>query len=104
MLLRKMSLSLAMTGVLVGLSIVIAVMTYRHIVWPLERLEKVVSTVRETKNYASSRNRVGDFLIDFDHQQLLLPLPLLLLLLLCACGQRACVVHHVHSEAVHACA
>jgi hypothetical protein len=51
---------------------------------------------------ASSRNRVGDFLIDFDHQQLLLPL--LLLLLLCACGQRACVVHHVHSEAVHACA
>jgi C4-dicarboxylate-specific signal transduction histidine kinase len=71
MLLRKMSLSLAMTGVLVGLSIVIAVMTYRHIVWPLERLEKVVSTVRETKNYDvrihdSTTNEIGRLASAFD--------------------------------------
>jgi len=38
----------------------------------------------------------GWFLIDFDQRQLLL------LLLLCACRQRACVVHHVHSKAIHA--
>jgi len=50
-LLTGMDLSLAVTGLLVGFSIIIAVMTYRHIVKPLERLEKVASTVRETKNY-----------------------------------------------------
>jgi nitrate/nitrite-specific signal transduction histidine kinase len=59
-----MSLSLALTGGLVGLSIVIGNMTYRHIVWPLERLEKVVSTVRETKNHNlrihdSATNEIG---------------------------------------------
>jgi signal transduction histidine kinase len=71
MLLTKMSLSLAVTGVLVGLSIVIAIMTYRHIVWPLERLEKVVSTVRETKNYNlrihdSATNEIGRLASAFD--------------------------------------
>jgi signal transduction histidine kinase len=71
MLLRNMGLSLAMTGVLVGLSIVIAVMTYRHIVRPLERLEKVVSTVRETKNYdvrihESTTNEIGRLASGFD--------------------------------------
>ena len=50
-LLTRMLLSLAVTAMLVGLSIIIAVMTYRHIVQPLERLERVASTVRETKNY-----------------------------------------------------
>jgi signal transduction histidine kinase len=50
-LLTRMDLSLTATGLLVGFSIIIAVMTYRHIVKPLERLEKVASTVRETKNY-----------------------------------------------------
>src|SRR6516165_3312604 len=71
MLLTKMSLSLAITGVLVGLSIIIAVMTYRHIVQPLERLENVVSTVRETKNYDvrihdSTTNEIGRLASGFD--------------------------------------
>jgi signal transduction histidine kinase len=66
-----MILSLAMTGVLVGLSIVIAVMTYRHIVRPLERLENVVSTVRETKNYDvrihdNTPNEIGRLASGFD--------------------------------------
>jgi signal transduction histidine kinase len=50
-LLARMRLSLAITTALISLSIVIAVMTYRQIVKPLERLEKVAATVRETKNY-----------------------------------------------------
>jgi len=71
MLLTKMTLSLAVTGVLVGLSIVIAVMTYRHIVRPLERLENVVSQVRETKNYDvrihdSATNEIGRLASGFD--------------------------------------
>src|SRR5215471_16983230 len=71
MLLTKMSLSLAITGVLVGLSIIIAVMTYRHIVRPLERLENVVSKVRETKNYDvrihdSTTNEIGRLASGFD--------------------------------------
>ena len=70
-LLTNMGLSLAMTGVLVGLSIVIAVMTYRQIVRPLERLEKVVSTVRETKNYdvrihENTTNEIGRLASGFD--------------------------------------
>jgi signal transduction histidine kinase len=70
-LLTKMILSLAMTGVLVSLSIVIAVMTYRHIVRPLERLENVVSTVRETKNYDvrihdNTTNEIGRLASGFD--------------------------------------
>src|SRR5215469_1052173 len=70
-LLTKMSLSLAITGVLVGLSIVVAVMTYRHIVPPLERLENVVSTVRETKNYDvrihdNTTNEIGRLASGFD--------------------------------------
>jgi signal transduction histidine kinase len=70
-LLTKMSLSLVITGVLVGLSIVIAIMTYRHIVRPLERLENVVSTVRETKNYDvrihdSTTNEIGRLASGFD--------------------------------------
>src|SRR5215469_8594721 len=71
MLLTKMSLSLAITGVLVGLSIVIAVMTYRHTVHPLERLAKVAATVRETKNYdvrvdESGTNELGRLASAFD--------------------------------------
>jgi signal transduction histidine kinase len=51
-LLRRMRLSLWLTGALTGLSIIIAIMTHRHIVRPLERLEQVASRVRETKDYS----------------------------------------------------
>lgn len=43
--------SLLLIGMLVALSIVVAVMTHRHTVRPLERLEEVATAVGETKNY-----------------------------------------------------
>jgi signal transduction histidine kinase len=57
-LLKLMGLSLTATGILTGLSIVIAFMTHRHIVRPLEQLENVASMVRETNDY--------DLRIDYD--------------------------------------
>src|SRR5262245_22959237 len=48
LLLGRLWFSLLVTGALAGLSIVIALMTHRHIVKPLERLESVARTVRET--------------------------------------------------------
>jgi signal transduction histidine kinase len=51
-LLERMALGLALIGALAGISILIAVLTHRHIVRPLERLEAVASTVRETKDYS----------------------------------------------------
>ena len=67
----KMDLSLAMTGVLLGLSIIVAIMTYQHIVRRLGRLAKVASTVRETKNYNiriddSATDEVGRLASAFD--------------------------------------
>jgi signal transduction histidine kinase len=50
-LLARMRLSLAITTALISLSIIMAVITYRQIAKPLERLERIASTVRETKNY-----------------------------------------------------
>jgi signal transduction histidine kinase len=50
-LLRSMALALMLIGAFAGISICIAVLTHRHIVRPLERLEAVASTVRETKDY-----------------------------------------------------
>jgi nitrate/nitrite-specific signal transduction histidine kinase len=66
-----MNLSLVITGVLVSLSVIVAVATYRQIVRPLERLEKVASTVRETKNYDvrvddTSTNEIGRVASAFD--------------------------------------
>jgi signal transduction histidine kinase len=63
-LLRGLYGSLALTGALGALSILVAVMTHRHIVRPLERLEKLTSTVRETKDYSfrsfyNSRDEIG---------------------------------------------
>ncbi len=60
----RMSLGLALIGVLAGVSILIAVLTHRHIVRPLVRLEAVASTVRETKDYSlraeySSQDEIG---------------------------------------------
>jgi signal transduction histidine kinase len=43
--------SLAVTALLVALSLLVAAMTHRHIVRPLQRLERIANTVRETKNY-----------------------------------------------------
>jgi signal transduction histidine kinase len=43
--------SLMIVGALSGLSIIIAIMTHRYIVQPLQRLERIARTVRETKNY-----------------------------------------------------
>ena len=51
-LLARMVLGLALIGVFAGISIVVAVLTHRHIVRPLEQLEAVASTVRETKDYS----------------------------------------------------
>jgi PAS domain S-box-containing protein len=50
-LIAGMMRSLALIGALVGLSILLLVMTHRHIVRPLERLERLARRVRETKNY-----------------------------------------------------
>jgi signal transduction histidine kinase len=70
-LLTGMGLSLSVTSALVALSIIIAIMTYRQIVRPLERLEKVASAVRETKNYDvrvndMSNNEIGRVASAFD--------------------------------------
>jgi signal transduction histidine kinase len=70
-LVKMMRLSLALTGALVALSIVIAVMTHRHIVRPLERLENVASTVRETRDYSlridyTSKNEIGHLTAAFN--------------------------------------
>jgi methyl-accepting chemotaxis protein len=67
----RMDLSLIITSTLVALSIFIAVMTYRQIVQPLERFEKVASVVRKTKNYDvrvdyMSNNEIGRVAAAFD--------------------------------------
>ena len=60
----KLTLSLALTGTLAGLSILIALMTYRHIAEPLGRLENVATKVSETKDYSlrmdyAGKNEIG---------------------------------------------
>ena len=52
LLLGRLWFSLLVTGALACLSIVIALMTHRHIVKPLERLESVARTVRETGDHS----------------------------------------------------
>ncbi len=54
-LLGRLHRSLWLTGALAALSLLLAFITYRHIVRPLGRLEGVARTVRETKDY---RNRI----------------------------------------------
>jgi signal transduction histidine kinase len=51
-MLENMVLVLLLIGAFAGTSIVIAVLTHRHIVRPLERLEIVASTVRQTKDFS----------------------------------------------------
>ena len=51
-LVLRLETSLLITAVLGGLSILIAVLTHRHIVKPLERFESVARTIREMKIYS----------------------------------------------------
>ena len=67
----RLSLGLALIGVFAGISILIAVLTHRHIVRPLERLEAVASTVRKTKDYSlraeySSQDEIGRVTVAFN--------------------------------------
>jgi hypothetical protein len=62
----------------------------------MERPGRVLAGLVNT--FASTRDRVGDF-SHFPINQINCLLLLLLLLSPWACGQRACVVHHVHSDA-----
>jgi signal transduction histidine kinase len=60
----KLRSSLTLTGALAALSLIIAVLTHRNIVQPLERLEGLARTVRQTGNYRlhsdyQSRDEVG---------------------------------------------
>jgi signal transduction histidine kinase len=71
MLLSKLRRSLLLTGGLAALSIVVAVMTHRRIVGPLERLEHIAQTVRETKNYtlraeSDSQDEIGHLGVVFN--------------------------------------
>ena len=70
-LMAKMGFSLGLIGALLALTIVVAVMTHRHIVPPLERLEHVASTVRDTKDYTLradylSKNEIGQLTAAFN--------------------------------------
>jgi signal transduction histidine kinase len=63
-LLAKMFVVLALIGTFAGLSIFIALLTHRHIVQPLQRLQNVASKVRSTKDYNlraehSSKDEIG---------------------------------------------
>ena len=59
----KLRLSLTLIGVLVGLSILLAIMTYRHIVSSLCHLEEVVAKVGKSKtsNAISDRDTKDEF-------------------------------------------
>ena len=70
-LLGKLWLSLALTGAAVCLSVLIAFMTYRHIVRQLVRLEDLARTVRETKDYSrrtdlKSQDEIGRLVVAFN--------------------------------------
>jgi signal transduction histidine kinase len=63
--------SLMIIGALGGLSIIVAIMTHRHIVGPLKRLEGIADAVRETRNYSlrsdqNSRDEIGRLAIAFN--------------------------------------
>lgn len=63
-MLAKMLVGLLLIGTFAGLSIILALLTHRHIVRPLKRLENVASKVRSTKDYSlradhSSKDEIG---------------------------------------------
>ena len=70
-LISKLNGSLLLTGALSGLAILVAVMTHRYIVRPLQRLEGVARTVRETKDYSlridhRSQDEIGRLTVAFN--------------------------------------
>ncbi len=71
-LIGRMGWSLALTGALVGLSILVAVMTHWHLVRPLKRLENVASSVRNSKDYGlridyRSKDEIGTLVSAFNN-------------------------------------
>ena len=70
-LLGKLHRSLLLTGALAGLSILLALMTHRHIVRPLARLEGLARRVRGTKDYSHrtdyhSQDEIGRLAVAFN--------------------------------------
>ena len=70
-LLGKLRGSLILNGLFAGLSIALAVITRRHIVRPLRKLERLADEVRETKDYNlrtnyESRDEIGRLAIAFN--------------------------------------
>ena len=70
-LVSRLNTSLLVTGVLGALSILVAVLTHRHIVTPLQRFEKVARTISQTKDYslrveADSRDEIGRLAATFN--------------------------------------
>ena len=68
---RRLAGGLMLIGALVGLSILVAIMTHRYIVRPLQRLEGIARTVHETKNYGlhmqyQSHDEIGRLATAFD--------------------------------------
>jgi signal transduction histidine kinase len=55
-LLAKLGSSLALNGLVAGLSLLFAALTYRQIVRPLGQLEQLASNVRDTKDYSLRMN------------------------------------------------
>jgi C4-dicarboxylate-specific signal transduction histidine kinase len=53
---QKLRSSLLTNGLFVGLSLLLAALTYRHIVTPLRQLEGLAGAVRETKDYTLRAN------------------------------------------------
>jgi signal transduction histidine kinase len=70
-LIGRLWLSLTLTGAAVCLSVLIAFMTYRHIVRQLVRLEDLARAVRETKDYSrrtdlKSQDEIGRLAVAFN--------------------------------------
>ena len=68
---KRLAGSLVLIGALVGLSILVAIMTHRYIVRPLQRLEGIARTVHDTKNYGlhvqyQSHDEIGRLATAFD--------------------------------------
>ena len=70
-LLGKLRGSLLLNGLVAGLSLLFAAMTYRQIVRPLRQLEELAGNVRETKNYGlrinlERRDEIGQLATAFN--------------------------------------